>query len=148
MAYNVPCTVPRPKEALVEAIDRSISLERRSKIRYPVALNVRYHTIGKARRISGIGRTVNMSSDGLLIATDQRTEVGARIELNIEWPSMLDGQIPLQLVATGKVVRCLAFGFAFSFTRYQFRTMSRKLQSIPGETWDAVEPVMIRSAGA
>ena len=132
----------------MQAIDRSISLERRSKIRYPVALNVRYRTMGKTHRISGIGRTINMSSDGLLIATDQRTDVGARIELNIEWPSMLDGQIPLQLVATGKVVRCLAFGFAFSFTQYQFRTMSRKLQSIPGETWDAVEPVMIRSAGA
>jgi hypothetical protein len=148
MAYNVPFTVPRPKEAPVEAIDRSISLERRSKIRYPVALNVRYRTIGKARRISGIGRTLNMSSGGLLIATEQRTEVGARIELNIEWPSMLDGQVPLQLVATGKVMRCLASGFALSFTQYQFRTMSRKLQSILGETWDAVEPVMIRSAGA
>src|ERR1700730_6670436 len=105
MAINVPFTLPRPKEALVEEIDRSTPLERRSKIRYPVTLNVRYRTLGRSHRISGMGRTLNMSSGGLLIDADQRTEVGARIELNIEWPSMLDGQIPLQLVAVGRVVR-------------------------------------------
>ena len=76
---------------------------------------------------------MNMSSGGLLIAADQRTELGAKIELNIEWPSLLDGQVPLQLVAIGKVVRCLESGFALSFTQYQFRTMSRKLQAAPGD---------------
>ena len=89
-----------------------------------------------------------MSSGGLLIASDQRTELGARIELNIEWPSMLDGEIPLQLVAVGRVVRCLESSFALSFTQYQFRTMSRKLQSIPAENWGPAEQVMSRSAGA
>ena len=89
-----------------------------------------------------------MSSGGLLIAAEQRTQVGAKIELNVEWPSLLDGTIPLQLVAVGRVVRCLESGFALAFTQYQFRTMSRKLQSIPGEGWDAPEATMIRSAGA
>jgi hypothetical protein len=89
-----------------------------------------------------------MSSGGLLIAADQRTEVGAKIELNVEWPSLLDGSIPLQLVAVGRVVRCLEAGFALSFTQYQFRTMSRKLQSLPNDGWDTRETPMIRSAGA
>lgn len=88
-----------------------------------------------------------MSSAGLLVLADHRTEVGAKIELNIEWPSMLDGQVPLQLVAVGKVVRCLESGFALAFTQYQFRTLSRKLQSVPGESWDGLE-TMMRSAGA
>jgi hypothetical protein len=118
------------------------------KIRYPVNLNVKYRTVGRSNRISGLGRTVNMSSGGLLIAADQRTQVGARIELNIEWPSMLDGLIPLQLVAVGKVVRCLESGFALSFTQYQFRTMSRKMLSTPIEGWDGMEAAMMRSAGA
>ena len=91
---------------------------------------------------------MNMSSGGLLIAADQRTELGAKIELNIEWPSLLDGQVPLQLVAIGKVVRCLESGFALSFTQYQFRTMSRKLQDAPGDGWEGLEPTMIRSPGA
>src|ERR1700685_2997468 len=147
MVINVPCPVPRPKEASVQAIDRTTPLERRSKIRYPVSLNVKYRTVGRSNRISGMGRTLNMSSGGLLIAADQRTELGAKIELNIEWPSMLDGQIPLQLVAVGKVVRCLESGFALSFTQYQFRTMSRKMLSTPNESWDGMEAAMMRSAG-
>ena len=148
MVTNVPFPVPRPKEASVQAMNRTTPLERRSKIRYPVSLSVKYRTVGRSNRISGVGRTMNMSSGGLLIAADQRTELGAKIELNIEWPSLLDGQVPLQLVAIGKVVRCLESGFALSFTQYQFRTMSRKLQAAPGDGWDGLEPTMIRSAGA
>jgi PilZ domain len=148
MVIHVLSPVPLPKEALVQAINRTTPLERRSKIRYPVSLNVKYRTVGRSNRISGVGRTLNMSSGGLLIAADQRTQVGAKIELNVEWPSLLDGTIPLQLVAVGRVVRCLESGFALAFTQYQFRTMSRKLQSIPGDGWAAAETVMIRSAGA
>jgi hypothetical protein len=148
MVINVPYPVPRPKEASVQAIDRTTPLERRSKIRYPVSLNVKYRTVGRSNRISGVGRTLNMSSGGLLIAADQRTEVGAKVELNVEWPSLLDGSIPLQLVAVGRVVRCLESGFALSFTQYQFRTMSRKLQSLPNDGWDGMDSPMIRSAGA
>jgi hypothetical protein len=132
----------------VQAINRTTPLERRTKIRYPVSLNVKYRTVGRSNRVSGVGRTMNMSSGGLLIAADQHTQLGARIELNIEWPSMLDGQIPLQLVAVGKVVRCMESGFALSFSQYQFRTMSRKLQSTPVDGWDGMEIPMIRSAGA
>jgi len=104
--------------------------------------------MGRSHRVSGMGQTLNMSSGGLLIASHQRAELGSRIELNIEWPSMLDGQIPLQLVAVGKVVRILESGFAMAFTQYQFRTMSRKLQAVPTESWDPAEQVMARSAGA
>jgi hypothetical protein len=148
MVINVPFRVPRPKEALVQVIEKTTPLERRSKIRYPVSLNVKYRTVGRSNRISGVGRTLNMSSGGLLIAADQHTQLGAKIELNVEWPSLLDGMIPLQLVAVGRVVRCLESSFALSFTQYQFRTMSRKLQSITGASWDGVETPMIRSAGA
>ena len=31
---------------------------------------------------------------------------GVRIELSIEWPSLLDGRVPLQVVTVGRVVRC------------------------------------------
>src|ERR1017187_7461141 len=111
MVTNVPYPVSRPKEASVQAIDRTTPLERRSKIRYPVSLKVKYRTVGRSNRISGVGRTLNMSSGGLLIAADQRPELGAKIELNIEWPSLLNGMVPLQLVAIGKVVRCMESGF-------------------------------------
>lgn len=117
-------------------------------MRYPVTLNVRYRTLGRYRRVSGLGRTVNLSSGGILVSSEQKIAVGTRLEVNLEWPSLLDGEIPLQLVALGKVVRCLESGFAVAYTQYQFRTMSRKLQSPPGEGLDATEPTLIRSAGA
>lgn len=132
----------------MEARNRTTSMERRSKIRYPVTLNVRYRTLGRTDRISGMGRTVNISSGGLLVEADQRTQVGAKVELNIEWPSLLDGSIPLQLVAVGRVVRCLESGFALAFKEYQFRTLSRKMQAAPGEGWDGMENAMMRSARA
>src|SRR5258708_32364057 len=93
MANNVLFTLPRPKEALaVEAIDRSTPLERRSKIRYPVTLNVRYRTMGRSQRISGMGRTLNMSSGGLLIASPQPQEGCAPTELNITCTTHLEGR--------------------------------------------------------
>jgi hypothetical protein len=95
-----------------------------------------------------MGRTVNISSGGLLVEADQRTQVGAKVELNIEWPSLLDGSIPLQLVAVGRVVRCLESGFALAFKEYQFRTLSRKMQAAPGDGWDGMENAMMRSARA
>jgi hypothetical protein len=133
---------------LVEAINGTTRLERRSKVRFPVMLNVRYRTIGRFNRITGLARSVNMSSGGILLASEHRMAVGTRLEVNIEWPSLLDGMVPLQLVAFGKVIRCMESGFALSFTQYQFRTMSRKLQSTPADGWDAPEPALIRSAGA
>jgi len=131
----------------MEATTRTISLERRSKLRYPIELSVKYRTLGRYHRLTGMGRTANLSSSGMLIVTEQRMAIGSRLELNIEWPSLLDGLIPLQMVVVGKVVRCQERGFAFSFTQYQFRTMSRKLQATPTNGWESAQP-MVRSAGA
>ena len=132
----------------MEATNRTTPMERRSKTRYPIELNVKYRTLGRYHRLAGVGRTANLSSSGMFIVTEHRMAVGARLELNIEWPSLLDGLIPLQVVAVGKVVRSLESGFAFSFTQYQFRTMSRKLQTTPTNGWEAAREPMIRTAGA
>ena len=130
------------------ATNGTIPLERRSKTRYPITLNVRYRTLGRYRRLTGMGRTMNLSSAGMLVVAEQRLNVGARLEVNIEWPSLLDGVIPLQVTALGKVVRCVESGFALSFSQYQFRTMSRKSQTTPEDAWDTLEPALAQSAGA
>jgi len=121
--------------------------ERRSKNRYPIQLSVKYHTLAKTRRLSGAGHTVNLSSSGIFVETDVRIPVGSKLEVNIEWPTLLDGTIPLQISAVGKVVRSAESGFAFAFSQYQFRTMSRKLQVIPKKNWQPA-PLLLRSAGA
>ena len=112
------------RDPWADALPQLISGDRRSKVRFPLDLPVRYQTLGRSAS-AGKGWVVNMSSGGLLVAYQQEVPVGSRMELNIEWPSMLDGRIPLQLVTLGRVVRCETSTFAVALARPQFRTVSR-----------------------
>jgi len=76
--------------------------------------------------MAGIGRTVNISSCGLLIAADQvKVRTGARLQLTLDWPFLLHGTTPLQLIASCRVTRCQAEQFAVQLYQYQFRTKKR-----------------------
>jgi PilZ domain-containing protein len=102
-----------------------MSDERRSKLRYPLDLAVRYQSIGPSRALAGVGRTLNLSSSGLLLESCDEVPTGARLRVTIEWPSLLNGTTPLQLVTVGRVVRQDNCNFAVVFEHYQFKTMSR-----------------------
>jgi hypothetical protein len=123
----------------MEASTNRTNIERRSKARYPVKLTVRYRTVGRHQSVNGVGHTLNMSSGGLLVSAQHEVSAGSRLEVNVEWPLLLDGAIPLQLVAHGKVVRCGGSMFAISFAQYQFRTMARMLKSISNLDSDPLE---------
>jgi hypothetical protein len=118
-----------------------IPAERRLRFRYPLALSVRFRFLSGSSNFSGAGRTVNVSSSGVLVVSQhlisqQEIGVPARVEMRIEWPSLLDGRIPLQLFAVGIVLRRGASDFAAAFERYQFRTMrssSRRPASLGGD---------------
>jgi hypothetical protein len=99
--------------------------ERRAKSRYPIALNVRYQTMCETDPTMGVGRTVNMSSSGTLIACRKKLAEGTRLKMFVEWPSLLNGTTPLQLITVGTVIRCTRFGMSVMFESYQFRTMGR-----------------------
>ena|SRR5579859_3159018 len=104
------------------ALDRK-TLERRSKSRYPMEISVQYRTVSHEPGPVGIGRTVNVSSGGLLIAGESATvHAGTRLQVSLEWPSLLNGDIPLQLIAICRVARVQSAGFAVTMERYQFRT--------------------------
>ncbi len=102
-----------------------MNTERRSKVRYPLELTVRYQTIDRGRKVSGVGRTVNVSSSGLLMNADNALPEGARMRVTIEWPTLLNGTTPLQLVTIGRVVRRGALSLAVALEHYQFRTRKR-----------------------
>ena len=106
-----------------------MNIERRFKVRYPLELNVRYQTFGRDDMIAGVGRTVNLSSTGVLVASSDKMTDGMRLRLTIEWPTLLNGTTPLQLVTFGRVVRAEANAFAVALEHYQFRTMKRKPQA-------------------
>ncbi len=97
--------------------------ERRLKSRFSVELDLRYRHRGRFPSVRGIGRTLNMSSSGILIQSDQRPPIGTRLEVILYWPWLLDGVTHLQLVAIGKVIRHGESSFALAFSKHEFRTM-------------------------
>ena len=104
-------------------------IERRSSARYPLALNARYKALRKKSPDCGIGQTVDISSSGVLIASEHCFAVGVRLEVAVEWPALLDGTTELILVADGQVVRVRESRFALEFSRYEFHTKGRKTKS-------------------
>jgi hypothetical protein len=132
----------------MEASFSTTIIERRSKARYPVQLTVRYRTVGRNMHVNGVGQTLNMSSGGLLVSADHAISAGLRLEVNVEWPLLLNGRVPLQLVAHGKVVRCGGSMFAVAFAQYQFRTMGRIVKSSGDFESDPMDQFVKRVAGA
>jgi hypothetical protein len=102
------------------------ALERRSKARFPLRLTVRYRTVSGDASLVGVGRTVNMSSCGLLIASEEvNVHTGARLQLMVDWPFLLHGITPLQLIVSCRVTRSEPEEFAVKLEQYLFRTKKR-----------------------
>jgi PilZ domain len=110
-----------------------VPAERRSKVRYPLDLSVRFRYFSGGSLLFGVGRTADVSSSGVLVLSPRvlspnELSVGVTVEMNIEWPPLLDGRISLQLFAVGWVVRRRPFDFAASFSRHQLRTVKSSSQ--------------------
>jgi len=110
----------------MESLD-GFSLERRSKARFPLRLGVRYRSLSGNPLVVGEGKTLNMSSCGLLIAPDAEAQLrtGARLQLTVDWPLRLHGTTPLQLIVSCRVTRSLPEEFAVRLEQYLFRTRKR-----------------------
>ena len=100
-------------------------LDRRENSRFPVREEVRYRVLqSKVGQLSGAGKTVDISSGGILFTTSERLQPGRLIEISVNWPARLDGTCALQLVATGRVVRSDKNTAAVRIERYEFKTRS------------------------
>jgi hypothetical protein len=87
-----------PQDRSLEALYPEIWTERRTKMRSPTELMVRYHTLGRRHPVEeGTGRTLNISSRGIFIHSQNQIDPGAKVEISIQWPFELDGGVHLQL---------------------------------------------------
>jgi len=119
-------TLPFAQERYSATVAGRIDLaERRTKSRYPLDLSVRFRFCSAGTAFSGQGLAVNISSGGILVESKDRVIEGAMLEISIAWPSLLDGRIPLQLLALGRVLRHGTSDFAAIFERHEFRTIKR-----------------------
>ena len=98
--------------------------DRRAYNRLAIEREVRYKVFGVKKTVKtvGSGRTIDMSSGGLLISTESALTEGDRVELAVSWPAQLNDAIPLKLVAHGRVVRAEETKAAIIIEKHEFRT--------------------------
>jgi PilZ domain len=104
----------------------AVSSERRRSSRFPIEREVRYKTLNqRTETLAGNGKTLNISSSGVLFTSDHDLPVGTRLELSISWPAQLNDRCLLNLVARGRVTRHNKGQLALQIQQYEFRTQSR-----------------------
>lgn len=97
--------------------------ERRSSGRMAIEQDVHYRILNKKDGdVEAHGKTLNMSSSGVLFTTEHMMLPGRRVELSIDWPAQLDNKCPLKLVARGRVVRFEQGTAAIEILQHEFRT--------------------------
>jgi c-di-GMP-binding flagellar brake protein YcgR len=101
----------------------AVNMERRESSRFPLQEEVRYRIIHpKPTYAQSSGKSLDISSGGILFTTQEPLPVGRVVEIAVNWPARLDGTCPLQFVATGRVVRSEAARAAVRIERYEFKT--------------------------
>jgi c-di-GMP-binding flagellar brake protein YcgR len=102
--------------------------DRRRSDRFAIEREIRYRALNKrGGEEAGEGKTVNMSSSGVLFTSAQILRPGRRIELAISWPAQLNDKCAIKLVARGRITRFDNGLAAMEIQQYEFRT-----QSAPG----------------
>jgi hypothetical protein len=105
--------------------------ERRASKRFRIECDVRYQVIGRGVFEGFLtGKTVNMSSGGVLLATDRVLTPGLRVQLEVDWPVKLNDEVKLKLVIRGKVVRSEEGVVALAgvkISRHTFHTASGRI---------------------
>jgi hypothetical protein len=102
--------------------------DRRAADRFPIEREVRFKVLSKKNaEEQGMGRTINISSTGVLFTTDRLLIPGRRIEVSISWPAQLNNTCSLKLVARGRIVRAEQTRAAVEIQQYEVRTLGSSL---------------------
>lgn len=119
--------------------------DRRIKRRYPIHLEVQYKLL-KHRRVErlGSGRTLNISSGGVLFEADGLLPTSGPIELALNWPFLLHGACNLKLVMRGRIVRSDDKAIAIKAEFHEFRTAGVRTQLV--DVADARTAVRVMTA--
>jgi len=107
----------------IEADSSSIlgadSMERRSSMRFRLELDADISASGERFR----GRTVNISSGGLLMSCGESVEVGTLVTVRIAWPIQQRNK-RVTLVVHGEIIRRETSGIAVRQQRHEFEISS------------------------
>lgn len=85
-------------------------------------LNLNYRSISDKEEVAGEGKTLNVSSGGILFYSEIPLQVGDTLEVTVDWPAKIAGVCPMKLLLKGRVVRVSGKHAAFKVAQYEFRT--------------------------
>lgn len=101
--------------------------DRRSMRRYDCELELRFESWNKrGTELRGHGVTSDLSRKHLRFQTEQRPQVGDRMEARIAWPFLLQNVCRLQLVVRGPVVAVGERGTLVGIESYEFQTCGER----------------------
>ncbi len=96
--------------------------ERRAEPRYDLRLPMHYRIAQRGQAtISGSGMTLDLSVHGISFRCRKPLPVGAHIELSVDWPAKYGEIYPIELFATGFVVRSDHGRTAIRMTSHKLR---------------------------
>jgi hypothetical protein len=107
--------------------------DRRGSKRFGIEQEMLYKVLDHraATPESGVGKTLDISSRGVLFETEQHLRPGKRVEVSVNWPAQLDGGCPLKFVAVGRIVRSEENCAAMKVEQHEFRT--RRTKELPAD---------------
>jgi len=109
--------------------------ERRLSQRYSIHLPIHFRVSQKgATSRWGTGVTCDISSNGVSFRCRRPLPVGAHVEMVIDWPARYEENHPIDLQATGFVVRSTATRAAVRMTSRRFRIELERMQQPMGAT--------------
>ena len=98
-------------------------VDQRSHRRYPITQKMEYKLLSNLEiERCGIGRTVNVSSSGILFEGSDRLPAGSLVEVLMDWPFLKGGICQVKLVMRGRVTRSDGKHVAVRVSRYEFST--------------------------
>ncbi len=119
------CVSYTVEKEIVSETPRNDNIERRRSSRFPIEREIRYKTLSqRTEMLQGVGKTLNISSSGVLFTANHDLPVGTRLEVSISWPAQLNEKCLLNLVARGRITRGDSGSLALQIQQYEFRTQS------------------------
>jgi len=98
--------------------------DRRLQRRYPLELDLEFRIVDEDNVVStGVGKTGNMSSGGVLFHAEEGVPSGPQVELAVRWPAVLGTAPFLELRIFGRLLRNDSNGVAMRMSRYQFEKL-------------------------
>jgi hypothetical protein len=95
--------------------------ERRIGVRIPLACAMWYEAGSSAQKNTGVGRVIDMSNSGIAFTTESLLRRNTRVALHIQWPVRLQGEVPVELFASGKVIRAERTRAALQYDQIAFK---------------------------